>query len=44
MVKKSLVRVTLAFTVHGGKQARTPSGKIDVLSGTEVIEVKHCSE
>lgn len=35
------VRDTLASIVGGEPEVRTPSGLIDVLSATEVIEVKH---
>ena len=40
-VKESSVRDALASTVGGCIEVETPSGNIDVLSDTEVIEVKY---
>lgn len=40
-VRECSVRDTLASLVGGVVEVRTPSGLVDVLSDTEVIEVKH---
>ncbi|CAN0020243.1 unnamed protein product, partial [Ectocarpus fasciculatus] len=40
-VKECAVRDALAFLVGGEAEVETPAGSIDVLSGTEVIEVKY---